>query len=79
MPATSTTLAEEGAEIISFKLVSQGRFDQEGLYRLLVDEPAKYPGGSGCRNYRDVESDIKAVSTINRNLIIDGLADLCSK
>lgn len=62
MPATSTVLAEEGAEIVSFKLVHQGRFDAKGLYELLVDVPAKYPGGSGCRNYRDVESDIKAVS-----------------
>ena len=61
MPATSTTLAEEGAEIITFKLVSEGKLDTKGLYRLLVEEPAKYPGGSGCRNYRDVESDIKAV------------------
>ena len=67
MPATSTTLAEEGAEIISFKLVSQGVFDQKGLYELLVDIPAKYPGGSGCRNYKDVESDIKAVSHIPRS------------
>jgi len=31
----------------------------------LVDIPAKYPGGSGCRNYRDVESDIKAVSRVH--------------
>lgn len=61
MPATSTVLAEEGAEIVSFKLVHQGKFDAEGLYKLLVEEPAKFPGGSGCRNYRDVESDIKAV------------------
>lgn len=68
MPATSTTLAEEGAEIISFKLVSQGVFDQQGLYELLVDIPAKYPGGSGCRNYRDVESDIKAVSHVPLSL-----------
>jgi 5-oxoprolinase (ATP-hydrolysing) len=62
MPATSTLLAEEGAEIVSFKLVSGGKLDVKGLYRPLVEEPAKFPGGSGCRNYRDVESDIKAVS-----------------
>ena len=66
MPATSTTLAEEGAEIISFKLVSQGVLDQEGLHELLVDVPARFPGGSGCRNYRDVLSDIKAVSHLGK-------------
>ncbi len=32
MPATSTVLSEEGAEIISFKLVSQGKMDVKGLY-----------------------------------------------
>jgi 5-oxoprolinase (ATP-hydrolysing) len=36
--------------------------DTAGLYHLLVEEPAKHAGCSGCRNYRDVESDIKAVS-----------------
>ena len=64
MPATSTVLAEEGAEIVSFKLVSKGKFDAKGLYELLVEVPAKFPGGSGCRNYRDVESDIKAVRSV---------------
>lgn len=70
MPATSTVLSEEGAEIISFKLVSQGKMDVKGLYRLLVEEPAKYPGCSGCRNYRDVESDINAVGRISHELTI---------
>jgi 5-oxoprolinase (ATP-hydrolysing) len=62
MPATSTSLIQEGAEIVSFKLVEKGKFDGKGLYRLLVEEPAKYPGCSGCRDYKSVESDIKAVS-----------------
>ena len=64
MPSDSTTLAQEGAEIISFKVVSQGKFNADGLYQLLVEEPAKEPGCSGCRNYKDVESDLKAVSDI---------------
>lgn len=27
-----------------------------------MERPAKYPGSSGCRNFKDVESDLKAVS-----------------
>ncbi|WVW78058.1 hypothetical protein I302_100009 [Kwoniella bestiolae CBS 10118] len=65
MPATSTCLKEEGAEIVSFKLVSEGKFDAKGLYQVLVEEPARYPGSSGCRNYKDVESDIKAQIAAN--------------
>ena len=61
MPPTSTTIFEEGAHIRSFKLVREGVFDSEGLYKHMVDEPAQYPGSSGCRNIRDVESDLKAV------------------
>jgi 5-oxoprolinase (ATP-hydrolysing) len=62
MPPTSVNIFEEGAEIVSFKLVKEGIFDSKGLYEYMVDKPAKYPGSSGCRNIRDVESDLKAVS-----------------
>ena len=62
MPPTSVNIFEEGAEIVSFKLVKEGVFDSKGLYEYMVDKPAKYPGSSGCRNIRDVESDLKAVS-----------------
>jgi 5-oxoprolinase (ATP-hydrolysing) len=62
MPSYSTSLSEEGAEIISFKLVSEGKFDREGLRRRMVDVPAEVEGCSGCRDFRSVESDIKAVS-----------------
>jgi 5-oxoprolinase (ATP-hydrolysing) len=62
MPPTSVNIFEEGAEIVSFKLVKEGVFDQKGLYECMIDQPAKYPGSSGCRNIRDVESDLKAVS-----------------
>jgi N-methylhydantoinase B/oxoprolinase/acetone carboxylase alpha subunit len=61
MPPTSTSLREEGAEIVSLKIVSKGRFDSEGLMREMVKKPARWPGSSGCRNIRDVESDLKAV------------------
>lgn len=65
MPATSTALFQEGAEIISFLLVDGGKFNSEGLYELLVDIPARGEGCSGCRDYRSVESDLKAQVAAN--------------
>jgi len=65
MPPTSVNIFEEGAEIVSFKLVNEGVFDQRGLYEHMIDQPAKYPGSSGCRNIRDVESDLKAQIAAN--------------
>jgi 5-oxoprolinase (ATP-hydrolysing) len=62
MPPTSTTLFEEGANVESFKIVNDGIFDKNGLYKHMIDVPAQYPGSSGCRNIRDVESDLKAAS-----------------
>lgn len=61
MPPTSTNIFEEGAHIVSFKIVRDGMFDRDGLVKYMLEEPAKYPGSSGCRNIRDVESDLKAV------------------
>ncbi|TCD69315.1 hypothetical protein EIP91_008071 [Steccherinum ochraceum] len=65
MPPTSTTIFEEGAHIISFKIVNEGMFDQAGLYDYMITQPAKYPESSGCRNIRDVESDLKAQIAAN--------------
>jgi 5-oxoprolinase (ATP-hydrolysing) len=62
MPPTSVSIFEEGAEITSFKIVNEGVYDQDGLRELLCEKPARHPGSSGCRNIRDVESDLKAVS-----------------
>jgi 5-oxoprolinase (ATP-hydrolysing) len=67
MPPTSVNIFEEGAEIVSFKIVSEGKFDREGLWDLMVERPARYEGGSGCRNFKDVESDLKAVSVCNHS------------
>jgi 5-oxoprolinase (ATP-hydrolysing) len=61
MPPTSVNIFEEGAEIESFKIVDAGVYDRKGLVEYMVDKPARYPGSSGCRNIRDVESDLKAV------------------
>lgn len=65
MPPTSVTIFEEGAEIESFKIVDGGVFDQKGLHEYMIDQPARYPGSSGCRNIRDVESDLKAQIAAN--------------
>jgi 5-oxoprolinase (ATP-hydrolysing) len=66
MPPTSTTIFEEGANVESFKIVNDGTFDKKGLDRYMIDIPASYPGSSGCRNIRDVESDLKAVGSFTR-------------
>ncbi|KAG8221519.1 Hydantoinase B/oxoprolinase [Butyriboletus roseoflavus] len=65
MPPTSVNIFEEGAEIISFKIVDGGIFDQKGLHEYMVEKPAQYPGSSGCRNIRDVASDLKAQIAAN--------------
>lgn len=64
MPPTSVNIFEEGAEIVSFKIVSEGIFDRDGMFEYMVEKPARYPGSSGCRNIKDVESDLKAVRTL---------------
>ena len=65
MPPNSTNIFEEGAQIRSFKIVSGGVYDRDGLVRVLVDEPSKYAGCSGTRCLRDVESDLKAQIAAN--------------
>lgn len=65
MPPTSVNLFQEGAEIVSFKIVDGGIFDKHGLYDYMIEKPSQYPGCSGCRNIRDVESDLKAQIAAN--------------
>ncbi|WVF66074.1 hypothetical protein IAT40_000813 [Kwoniella sp. CBS 6097] len=65
MPPTSTMIHEEGAHIRSLKIVSDGYYDYDSFYKVMVVEPAQYPGCSGCRNFRDVESDVKAQIAAN--------------
>ena len=65
MPPNSTNLFQEGAQIRSFKIVSEGVYDREGLVRVLVEEPSKYAGCSCTRCFRDVESDLKAQVAAN--------------
>ncbi|KAF8347534.1 Hydantoinase B/oxoprolinase [Amanita rubescens] len=65
MPPTSVNIFEEGAEIVSFKIVEGDIFDRKGLFEYMVEKPSQYPGCSGCRNIRDVESDLKAQIAAN--------------
>jgi 5-oxoprolinase (ATP-hydrolysing) len=65
MPATSTALFQEGASIESFRLVTNGAFDTPGLRHLLVDVPARGEGCSGCRDFKSVESDLRAQVAAN--------------
>ncbi|OAK99073.1 hypothetical protein IQ06DRAFT_337497 [Phaeosphaeriaceae sp. SRC1lsM3a] len=65
MPPTSTELWQEGASIESEKLVSEGVFREEAMTRLLLHEPAQYPGCSGTRKLQDNMSDLKAQIAAN--------------
>ncbi|WVQ70846.1 hypothetical protein IAR50_000371 [Cryptococcus sp. DSM 104548] len=65
MPPTSTHISEEGANIQSLKIISDGYFDHDALYKAMVEDPSKYPGCSGCRNFNDVSSDIQAQIAAN--------------
>ena len=71
MPPHSKELCEEGAAIVSFKLVRDGGvFDEAGITKILADEPAKYPGSSGSRNIRDNISDLRAQVAANQRGIV---------
>ncbi|VFQ46634.1 hydantoinase b/oxoprolinase [Desulfoluna butyratoxydans] len=71
MPPHSKTLGEEGARIISFKLVENGVFQEEGIRELLM-APAKAhrePGSppvSGTRLLEDNLSDLRAQVAANQ-------------
>uniref|UniRef100_A0A7S3G9C2 5-oxoprolinase n=1 Tax=Palpitomonas bilix TaxID=652834 RepID=A0A7S3G9C2_9EUKA len=65
MPPTSTSLAEEGAAIKSFKLVKAGVFQEEGVSALLTT-PTGAPHATGTRNLKDNLSDLKAQVAANQ-------------
>ncbi|KAK9478985.1 Hydantoinase B/oxoprolinase-domain-containing protein [Lipomyces japonicus] len=75
MPPNSRELFQEGAAIKSEKLVSKGKFNEEQITKLLLHEPAKYPGCSGTRCLPDNINDLKAQVAANQKGInlIDAL------
>jgi len=66
MPPHSTKLEEEGAMIVAFKLVKDGKFQEEGITEILM-APGKFPGSSGTRNLRDNLSDLRAQVAANNS------------
>eukprot|EP00903_Cladosiphon_okamuranus_P015215 g14063.t1 len=66
MPPLSKTLAEEGAAIVAFKLVTMGVFDEEGVTQLLRAPGQRGdPACSGTRNLGDNLSDLRAQVAAN--------------
>ncbi|XP_061778000.1 5-oxoprolinase isoform X2 [Nerophis ophidion] len=65
MPPHSTSLQQEGAVFISFKLVTGGVFQEEAVTEALM-APAQYPDSSGTRNLHDNLSDLRAQVAANQ-------------
>jgi 5-oxoprolinase (ATP-hydrolysing) len=64
MPPHSKCLEDEGAMIVAFKLVKDGKFQEEGITDILMS-PGKLEGNSGTRNLRDNLSDLRAQVAAN--------------
>uniref|UniRef100_A0A665W2K4 5-oxoprolinase, ATP-hydrolysing n=1 Tax=Echeneis naucrates TaxID=173247 RepID=A0A665W2K4_ECHNA len=65
MPPHSTSLQQEGAVFMSFKIVTRGVFQEEAVTEALM-APAKYPDCSGTRNLHDNLSDLRAQVAANQ-------------
>jgi 5-oxoprolinase (ATP-hydrolysing) len=76
MPPNSTELWQEGAAIKSFRLIRNGKFDEEGILKIL-SEPGSYPGCLGSRRLDDNLSDLKAQVAANKKgmTLIQSLMD----
>lgn len=79
-PPDSTELWQEGAAVHSFKLVSEGVFDEKGIVEILK-KPGEYPGCSPSRRINDNLSDLKAQIAANNKgkLLIQALVKEYSK
>ncbi|KAI1327341.1 hydantoinase B/oxoprolinase [Xylariaceae sp. FL0255] len=75
MPPHSRELFQEGAAIRSEKIVSEGKFDEEMITKILYEEPSKFPGCSGTRCLADNINDLRAQVSANQKGIslIEGL------
>ncbi|KAI1099432.1 Hydantoinase B/oxoprolinase-domain-containing protein [Jackrogersella minutella] len=62
--ANATELYQEGARIVSFRLVSDGKFDEEGITKIL-EEPGRYPDCIGTSSLYDNLSDLRAQVAAN--------------
>jgi 5-oxoprolinase (ATP-hydrolysing) len=78
MPAGSVELHEEGAMIVSEYLVRDGIFDEKLVTKVLLEDPAQYPGCSGTRKLADNINDLKAQVSANAKgaaLVADLIAE----
>ncbi|CCH44964.1 5-oxoprolinase (ATP-hydrolysing) [Wickerhamomyces ciferrii] len=77
MPPNSKELYEEGATFYSELLVSEGKFNEEKITKMLLHDPAQYEGCSGTRKLSDNLSDLKAQISANQKGInlIERLVD----
>lgn len=66
MPPHSKALVDEGAMIVAFKLVKDGKFQEEKVTEILM-APGKLPGNSGTRNLGDNLSDLRAQVAANNS------------
>ena len=66
MPPHSKRLEDEGAMIVAFKLVRDGKFQEEGITEILKS-PGKIAGNSGTRNLNDNLSDLRAQVAANNS------------
>uniref|UniRef100_A0A674GD07 5-oxoprolinase, ATP-hydrolysing n=1 Tax=Taeniopygia guttata TaxID=59729 RepID=A0A674GD07_TAEGU len=65
MPPHSQSLAQEGATFVSFKLVTNGEFQEQAVTEALL-APGAVPGCSGTRNLRDNLADLRAQVAANQ-------------
>jgi len=66
MPPHSKSLEEEGAMIVAFKLVKEGKFQEEGITEILRS-PGSISGNFGTRNLNDNLSDLRAQVAANNS------------
>lgn len=65
MPPHSKSLNEEGAIFKTFKLVKNGKFQEEEVTKAL-EAPGQFPGCSGTRNLHDNLADLRAQVAANQ-------------
>jgi 5-oxoprolinase (ATP-hydrolysing) len=75
MPPQSTSLREEGAASVGFKIGTGGAFNSAEVEQFLSD-PGKHAGCSGARNQADNVSDLQAQIAANQKgiLLVNELA-----
>jgi 5-oxoprolinase (ATP-hydrolysing) len=66
MPSDSVELYQEGAAFEKWKIISNGRFDDNGVQHHFVEVPGSYPGCSPSRRVHDNIADLKAQVAANQ-------------